>query len=401
MGYSRAQIMFSGHITESGSLESMFVPSCARQGRWRCRMGSLYQRGNTWWIKYYRNGKSYRESSNSDKKMVAKKLLARREGDIAKGKVPGVQFDKIMFEDLAEGFLRDYKINQKKSLLKAERSVNHLKKSFENHRVTQITTPRINAFIEDRLNEGMANATINRELAALKRMMNLGAKQTPPMVDRVPHIPMLEENNVRIGFFEHDEFLALREALPKYLQGVVTFAYKSGWRVTEITGLKWSNVDLKMRVVCLDIGTTKNKEGRTMYLDDELMDVFLEQREQQKNSGQIIPYVFPNSKGEGRIKVIRRSWVTACRQVGIPNKLFHDLRRTAVRNMVRSGIPERVAMMISGHKTRSVFERYNIVSEDDLRAASKKHEEYLKNHMGTVSGTVSDLPNKKASSENH
>lgn len=364
-------------------------------------MGSLYQRGNTWWIKYYRNGKSYRESSNSDKKMVAKKLLARREGDIAKGKLPGVQFDKIMFEDLAEGFLRDYKINQKKSQLKAERSVNHLKKSFENVSVTQITTPRINAFIEDRLNEGMANATINRELAALKRMLNLGAKQTPPIVDRVPYIPMLEENNVRTGFFEHDEFLALREALPKYLQGFVTFAYKSGWRITEITGLKWSNVDLKKRVVCLEIGTTKNKEGRTMYLDDELLDVFLEQREQQKNSGQIIPYVFPNSRGDGRIKVIRRSWVTACNEAGIPNKIFHDLRRTAVRNMVRSGIPERVAMMISGHKTRSVFERYNIVSEDDLRVASQKHEEYLKNQLGTISGTVKDLSNKKASSENH
>jgi integrase len=358
-------------------------------------MGSLYQRGNTWWIKYYRNGKSYRESSNSDKKMVAKKLLARREGDIAKGKIPGVQFDKIMFEDLAEGFLRDYKINQKKSQLKAERSVNHLKKSFENVSVTQITTPRINAFIEDRLNEGMANATINRELAALKRMMNLGAKQTPPIVDRVPHIPMLEENNVRTGFFEHDDFLALRDALPKYLKGIAIFAYKSGWRVTEITGLKWSNVDLKKRVVCLDIGTTKNKEGRTMYLDDELMDVFLEQREQQKNSGQIIPYVFPSSDGKDRAKDFRKAWKTSCKKAGIPGRLFHDFRRTAVRNMVRSGIPERVAMMISGHKTRSVFDRYNIVSEDDLKVASRKHEEYLKNQLGTISGTVTEIDKKK------
>jgi len=363
-------------------------------------MGSLYQRGNTWWVKYYRNGKSYRESSNSDKKMVAKKLLARREGDIAKGKIPGVQFDKIMFEDLAEGFLRDYKINQKKSMLKAERSVNHLKKAFENVRVTQITTPRINAFIEDRLNEGMANATINRELAALKRMLNLGAKQTPPIVDRVPHIPMLEENNVRTGFFEYDEFLALRDALPKYLKGVATFGYKSGWRVAEITGLKWSNVDLKKRVVCLEIGTTKNKEGRTMYLDDELMQVFLDQREQQKNAGQIIPYVFPNSRGNDKAKDFRKAWKTSCEKIGMPGRLFHDFRRTAVRNMVRSGIPERVAMMISGHKTRSVFDRYNIVSEDDLRVASRKHEEYLKNQMGTISGTVTEFDKKKDFQEN-
>ncbi len=116
-------------------------------------------------------------------------MLARREDDIAKEKTPGIQFDKITFEDLAECFLRDYRINQKKSLAKAQRSVNHLKASFERIRVPQITTPRIKAFIENRLNEGAANATINRELAALKRMMNIGAKQTPPMVERVPLCP--------------------------------------------------------------------------------------------------------------------------------------------------------------------------------------------------------------------
>ena len=105
-------------------------------------------------------------------------------------------------------------------------------------------------------------------------MLNLGARQTPPIVDRVPHISMLEENNVRKGFFEHDEFQALRSCLPEYLKGFVTFGYKSGWRVSEITGLKWSNVDLEKRIVCLEIGTTKNKEGRTIYLDDELMGIF-------------------------------------------------------------------------------------------------------------------------------
>ncbi|MDA8133396.1 MAG: site-specific integrase [Desulfobacteraceae bacterium] len=363
-------------------------------------MGSLYQRGNTWWIKYYRNGKCFRESSESTVKMVAKKMLARREGDIAKGKTPGIQFDKIMFEDLAECFLRDYRINQKKSLAKAERSVNHLKESFERIRVPQITTTRINAFIESRLNEGAANATINRELAALKRMMNIGAKQTPPMVERVPHVPMLEENNVRKGFFEHDEFLALRDALPAYLKGFITFAYKSGWRVSEITGLKWSNVDLKMRIVKLEVGMTKNKEGRTIYLDDELMDVFMEQRKNQKESEQIIHHVFTNRKGDDNVRDFRRAWKTACKKVGLSGRIFHDLRRTAVRNMVRSGIPERVAMMISGHKTRAVFERYNIVSESDLMTAAKKQEEYLKFQMGTVLGTVVEMPIKKGLTQN-
>ena len=95
----------------------------------------------------------------------------------------------------------------------------------------EITTPRIQHYIEKRLEEGKLNATINRELSALKRILNLGLQQTPPKVDRVPHIPMLKENNIRKGFFEHGDFIALREALPSYLKGFVTFAYKSGWRV--------------------------------------------------------------------------------------------------------------------------------------------------------------------------
>ena len=93
-------------------------------------MGMMYQRGKVWWIKYYRNGRYYRESTRTTKKMVAQKLLERREGEIAQGKMPGILFEKVTFDELAEDFLRDYRINQKKSLERAERSVNHLKRFF-------------------------------------------------------------------------------------------------------------------------------------------------------------------------------------------------------------------------------------------------------------------------------
>jgi integrase len=356
-------------------------------------MGSIYKRGGTFWIKYYRNGKPYRESTRSKKEADAKRLLKKREGEIAGGKLPGIYFDKVLFYELAENFLNDYRINAKKSLVRAERSLGHLKRTFEGYRVINITADRIGAYIDSRLTEGAANATINRELAALKRMLNLGKRQGK--VDQVPYIPMLEENNVRKGFFEHPEFIALRNALPCHLKGFVTFGYKVGWRVSEIANLTWRNVDLAQGIVRLEPGETKNKEGRTVYLDDELKEVFQGQWDARKTSGNLCPFVFSNETGADRIKDFRGSWKAACKKAKIGKRLFHDFRRTAVRNMVRSGIPERVAMMISGHKTRSVFDRYNIVDDKDLQIAAQKQQAYLNSQMGTVSGTIVDLGTKR------
>jgi len=404
-------------------------------------MGSLYRRGNVWWVKYYRNGKAYRESSKSTKKMVAKKLLDRREGDIALGNMPAILFERVTFDELADEFIMDYRINNKKSLDRAELCVTHLRTEFEGAKVPDITTPRIKKYVADRmkwdckvcgsrfhfsgerqcpkcgnedLKKGAKNATINRELSALRRMLNLGAKQTPPKVNRVPYIPMLKENNIRKGFFEHSGFIALRDALPEYLKPFVTFGYKVGWRDQEIVSLQWSNVDLQNGIVTLKAGETKNDDARTVYLDDELKSLFQQQWENRKRNRKLTPFVFPNKDTSGMIVNFRKAWNTACRKAGLgygyvvsvkyvkkweskfsSGPIFHDFRRTAVRNMVRSGIPERVAMMISGHKTRSVFDRYNIVSDADLKAAATKQQVYLESQMGTISGTIADFNAKK------
>ena len=240
-------------------------------------MGTIYKRGNTYWIQYYRNGKPYRESTKGSKEVDARRLLKKREGEIAEGKLPGIYFDRVRFDELAGDFLTDYRINQKKSLRRAEEAIGHLKGYFEGFKASQITTPHIQSYIETRQDEGAANATINRELSALKRMLNMGARQTPPKVDRVPYIPMLKENNTRKGFFEHGDYLALSDTLPSYLKGFVTFAYKTGWRVSEISNLTWNQVDRDQGIVRLETGETKNDEGRTVYLDEELKEVFANQ----------------------------------------------------------------------------------------------------------------------------
>ena len=210
----------------------------------------------------------------------------------------------------------------------------------------------------------------------------------------------LKENNVRKGFFEHGDFLALREALPDYMKGFVTFAYKTGWRMSEIEGLTWAQVDLVNGIVRLEVGDTKNDEGRTVYLDEELQEIFQALHDDRKNHAKVTPWVFVNEPKNGPVKDFRGTWATACETAEIGKRLFHDFRRTAVRNMVRAGIPERVAMMVSGHKTRSVFDRYNIVSDTDLRLASQKTETYLRAQMGTVSGTVTNIKRKRGQAVN-
>jgi len=357
-------------------------------------MGCIYRRGKIYWVKYYRNGKPYAESSHSDKQEAAKRLLRMREGEISQGKLPGIYFDRIRFDELVEDFLTDYRINNKRTIVKAERSARHLLREFEGMRATEITAPRIKAFIEKRMDEGTSNATINRELAALKKMFNLAARCTPPKVARVPYIPMLKEDNIRKGFFEHGDFLALRDGLPSYLKGFVTFAYKTGWRLSEISNLEWKQVNRDQGGVTLNPGETKNREGRTVYLDDELKQILSHQWKGRTKSLNLLPFVFLNAKGDDKIQRFDKAWKTACKKARIGPRLFDDLRRTAVRNMVRAGVPERVVMMISGHKTRSVFERYNIVSDEDLRLAAQKQEAYLESQNGYKTVTI-DLLHEK------
>lgn len=144
---------------------------------------------------------------------------------------------------------------------------------------------------------------------------------------------------------------------------------------------------------------SKNPDARRVYLDGELKENFAQLWAGRKKSRKILPYVFPNKNGTDRIKRFDKSWKNACKDAGVGKRLFHDLRRTAVRNMVRSGIPETVAMMISGHKTRSVFDRYNITNDADLIAAAKKQEVYLKCFTGTISGTIHQIDKKRVNTD--
>jgi integrase len=160
--------------------------------------------------------------------------------------------------------------------------------------------------------------------------------------------------------------------------------------------LRWAQVDFSAGIVRLEPGTTKNDEARVFPFTLELRALLEDQRtkaELLRKRGIICPWVF--HKAGNPIREYRRSWKTACRKAGVPRRIPHDFRRTAVRNLVRAGVPERVAMQMTGHKTRSVFERYNIVSEGDLFDAARRLDERSQTQFQTQSG-VSDLTAQNA-----
>ena len=176
---------------------------------------------------------------------------------------------------------------------------------------------------------------------------------------------------------------------------MATFGYHLGWRVSEILNLTWKQVGREQGIVRLEPGTTKNDEGRTVYLDAECRAVIEQQWARRVKFGSALPWVFLNRDGSKKITQYGETWMSACDRAGIPGKLFHDFRRTACRNMVRAGVPERVAMMVSGHKTRKIFDLYNIVDDKDLKLEATKQEAYLQGVTGTVSGTVPPLRKTK------
>jgi len=335
-------------------------------------MGSLYRRGRFWWIKYYVDGRPIRESAKTDKETEARKLLKLREGAAAEGNVLIPRVHRLRVEHLLRDFLNDYSVNGKRSLDKARRSARRLNAALGPRRAASLTTADIRAYIAGRQAESAANATINRELAALKRAFSLAiANQT---LRFRPFVPMLTESNIRTGFLADGELDALAKVLPSSLRPVLLFAAFSGWRKREVLGLRWSNVDLDRGVVRLEPGVSKAGEGREVYLTPEMLSVFRAIRDLtarlERDQERIVPWVF--HRNGKPVRNFDGAWQVARVQAGMPWLLFHDLRRTAIRNMVRAGIPERVAMQISGHKTRSIFDRYHIVSEGDLKEAARK-----------------------------
>ena len=277
-----------------------------------------------WYILWRANGKQHKESSRSLNKSAAEALLRTRLAEAENGVR---QIDKkLRYEDLRASLLLDYANKQNKSLAvwHGQQSISglrHLDKFFAGVLVSRINTDLIQKFIASRLSEGASRPTVNRSLALLRRALNLARQHGKIQV--TPHFPMLRENPARQGFVTNEQFGLLLEALPESLRPLVTFLFYCGVRLGEALQITWSQVDLIQGLIRLEGDQTKSREA-------------------------------------------------AATAAGVPTLLIHDLRRSAVRNLIQAGVSENVAMKISGHKTQHVFRRYHIVSTTDLQQAMRK-----------------------------
>jgi integrase len=347
--------------------------------------GSVYEKRGWQYIAYYVDGKQVVEAAGTKDRVKARKLLQSKLGKVADGRYVGPAAERTKWEELAQLVLDDYRINGKKTLRDVKhRLTKHVSPFFKGKRARDISSADVQAFVGRRLAAKASHGEINRELTLLKRAFNLGLQAE--IVARKPAIRMLKEPAARPGFFEQAEYEQLLAKLPDYLRPPITFAFWTGWRMhSEILPLTWDQVDLDEGTVRLWAGSTKNREGRLVALPSELRGLLERLWAEHTSLWPDCRRVFQR-RGQP-IKIFRDAWKSACKNAGLEGRIPHDFRRTAARNMVRAGIPERVVMQLLGHKTRSMLDRYNIVSEGDLRDAAKRMEIAMGSRTTTISTT--------------
>src|SRR5215472_2245319 len=251
-------------------------------------MGYLYQqkqrdgtKGGPWWLKYYVNGRPVRESTGTREYKKALRILKDREGRAAVGLPVPRRVDRIRYDELADDLRRHYETTGERNLEEAEDRFKPLDRFFNGRRVVDIDGALTSRYIQVRQQSGVANGTINRELNVLSRLLRLGYEHNKVL--RLPIIHKLKEADPRKGFFERDAFEAVRNNLRPDLQVAVTIAFTFGWRIqSEVLTLTLSQIDLEAGTLRLDPGTTKNDDGRIVYLTAELQRMIAEQVERVK-----------------------------------------------------------------------------------------------------------------------
>lgn len=345
--------------------------------------GSIILRGNVYWIEYQERGRRLRESARTSDPEEAGRILKQRIGEVAA--TGDVSPGRATVLDLCKLVLADYELRGLRDIQRVRwRTDAHIARLVGKLPAARFGGPsQIRQYIATRRAEKATNGTINRELGILHRGFVLGAQEEPPLVRRVPHIPKLEEAEPRRGFIEQAQYELLLAHMPDRVKCLLVVGYHFGCRIGELRKLRWDQVDFDAGVITLEASQTKGKASRVLPMYGDVRE-WLERQQEQCSGPRVFCYrkcVHAITK-DGRPAVElpfgrhMDGWDEACTAAGLEGLLFHDLRRSAVRNMERAGIPRSVAMRISGHKTESVYRRYDIVGGGDFEEAVKRMEEY-------------------------
>jgi len=367
--------------------------------------GSIFRKlpCKKWIIQFYKDGRRIREATGTTDWAEAAKTLRQRLHEIDQNKYVARKGKPARIEELHAALKEDTEMKRRtRAALDLQGRWKHLKPAFGAIRAANLTTDEIRHYIRARQEEGAANATINRELATLKRMFNFGRQCTPPKVQTVPYIPMLKESNVRRGFVEDADFSRLTAAASElWMRTFLELGYSYGWRRGELLGLRVRQVDLRARTIRLDVGSTKNGEGREVVMTKKVEELLRMAVARKGPDDFVLTRTDPKGKPAGRpVRDFRAAWRKLCLQAGVAQMvctaceqpvtskkcecgnrkrkyrglIVHDLRRSGARALRAAGVPESVIMEIGGWRTASMFRRYAIVSPEDRRVAVEKLE---------------------------
>ena len=270
----------------------------------------------------------------------------------------------------------------------------HLVRHLGEKRCSALTVGRVDSYRDGRLLETTQRggppsaATLDREVELLKQLLNYACRAGQLTANPLDHVKLLQKPNVRRKVLDEAEFNRLFEASEESLKPILLAAFDTGMRLREILHLRWTQVDLRDGVVRLLPQDTKAEEARTVLLTTRLRRAL-----EALPRGIGASVVFPNPKTGAPWQDLRRAFQRAARTAELDGLWFHDLRRSFVTRARRLGISESVVMRMSGHRTRAVFDRYNVVEEKDLREALRVLENFGR-VLDTV--TVSEGKNTKA-----
>jgi integrase len=293
---------------------------------------------------------------------------------LGRGETLALRSDRVSFDDLLQMVTDDYAVNDRKSASDLPTRIEHLRRHLGHLKAADITTDRLVAMSAALKVEGYSNATVNLLLSTLQRGFSLAWQSRRLSRDAVPHFPRLEVRNARKGFFERWELEALLRHLAPHLHPLMVCYYVTGWRRNELLSREWRHVDFDAGWLRLDPEETKNREGRQFPLVPELRSALERQRaytdDYERQLGRLIPPVF--HRAGKAISSFQTAWERARVAAGIPHRVVHDFRRTAVRNLEAAGVPRSAAMKMVGHQTELMYRRYAIVDEATLKAGGEK-----------------------------